>query len=281
MRKPMHSASRGIRRGRPGRHAGAAVAALVCFAAITHGSQGVCATPRSTVTIDDPRPIDRALEFLQSKYGYVVTYEDPRYQYGDDLKDVSREATARVRTLVPVGGAVSISVPDNVSDTRTLGSVVHQLLQSHAALQTGGHFRVLEEGGVLHVVPAEVRDHNGNWQPQVPVLDLAITIPKFTNIDGVMMLQSICEALSNASGTPVLVGTMPLNMLSQHRGDLEANSEVARAVLLRALALSSPSLSWGLLYDAGIRTYFLNVRLIHAPISPPVQSGATGVPPTR
>jgi hypothetical protein len=242
MRDSMHLASRAGR----GRHASTVVAALVCsVAAITHGSAALGATPPPAVTINDPRPIDRALEFLQWKYGYVVTYEDPRYQYGGDLIDISRDATARIRTLVPVGGAVSFSVPTQVSGSRTLGSVLDQLLQAHAALQKGGHFRVLEEGGVFHVVPAEVQDHDGNWQPQVPVLDLAITIPKLTNADGIMMLRAICEALSNADGRPVLVGTIPLNLLSQHHGDLEANTEVARAVLLRALALSSPSLSWG------------------------------------
>jgi hypothetical protein len=279
VRDSMHLASRGTRRAGRG---GAADAVLVCLVvAITHGSPALCATPAPTVRIDDPRPIDRALEYLQSKFGYVVTYEDPRYQYAGDVKDVSEDATARIRTLVPVGGAVSISLPATGRDSRALGSVLNQLLQSHAGLQRGGHFRLLEEGGVFHVVPAEVQDRSGNWQPQVPVLDSAITVPKLANADGVMMLNAICEAASNATGTPVFVGTVPLNILKQHRGDLEANSEVARAVLLRAFALSSPSLSWGLLYDAGLRTYFLNVRLIQAPTPPAVQPVATGVPPTK
>jgi hypothetical protein len=256
------------------RHAVTAVAALIWVcgaAAATHISPALCATHPQTLTIEDPRPIAKALELLQSKYGYVVTYEDPRYTYEGDLKDVSQQMTGsvdprhRIRTLVPVGGAVNISVPTTAIDSRTLTPVLSQLLQSHAALQKGGHFRLLEEGGVFHVIPTEVQDRSGNWQPQSSLLDSTITVPKLTNADGMTMLDAICESLTRGSGARVLVGTVPVNMLMQHRGDLEANSEVARAVLLRALAFSSPQLSWSLLYDAGLQIFVLNVSLIEKP----------------
>ena len=256
-------------------HAVTAVAAMVWVcgaAAVTHISPALCATQPQTVTIEDPRPIDKALELLQSKYGYVVTYEDPRYAYEGDLKDVSQQMTGsseprdrRIRTLVPVGGAVNISIPTTVIDSRALVPVLGQLLQSHSALQRGGHFRLLEDGGVFHVIPTEVQDRSGNWQPQSSLLDSTITVPKLTNANGGTMLNAICESLTKGSGARVVVGIVPVNMLMQHRGDLEANSEVARTVLLRALAFSSPQLSWSLLYDAGLQIFVLNVSLIEKP----------------
>jgi hypothetical protein len=238
-----------------------------------------------TVTIEDPRPIDEALQMLHPKYGRVVTYEDPPYTYEGDLKDVT-EATSgansrsqRVRTLIPIGGSVSINVPDSGNDSHALGSVLSQLLQSHAALQRGGHFRLQEEDGVFHVIPTEVRDRNGNWQTLVPVLDSEITIPKLTDANGIEMLNAICDAVSNASGVRVLAGTMPQNILEHHRGDLQANNEVARTVLLRALKLSSSSLSWSMLYDAALKMYFLNVRPIDVLTVPPgSQLGVTTIP---
>jgi len=129
------------------------------------------------------------------------------------------------------------------------------------------------------VIPTEVRDRDGNWQTLVPVLDSEITIPKLTDANGIEMLNAICDAVSNASGVRVLAGTMPQNILEHHRGDLQANNEVARTVLLRALKLSSSSLSWSMLYDAALKMYFLNVRPIDVLTVPPgSQLGVTTIP---
>jgi hypothetical protein len=257
------------------------VATLACgAAAFTHSSLGLCASSMQTITIEDPRPIDEALQVLQPKYGHVVTYEDPPYSYEGDLRDVT-EANAKspshgVRTLIPVGGSVNVTVPASGSDTGTLDSALRQLLQSHAALQRGGHFRFQEKDGVFHVIPTEVRDRNGNWQTLVPLLDSRITLPNLPDANGAVMLNAICDAVSKASGVRVMVGLMPVNILLQHRGALEANNETARAVLLRALRLCSTSLSWSLLYDAGLKMYFLNIRLIDVATLSQTPAGGQG-----
>ncbi len=243
MCRSLNVASKSASRTGRNRRATSSITTLICgIAAVIQSTSGLCAPPVQTIRIEDPRPVDKALQTLQSKYGYVVTYEDPPYAYEGDLKDEteatggSNSRSQRVRMLVPIGGSVSLSLPPSGSDSRTLGPVLSQLLQSHAALQNGGHFRLQEEGGVFHVIPTEVRDSNGNWETLVPLLDSRITIPTLTNADGIVMLSAICDALSNASGTRVFLGTIPQNILMQNHGNLEANNEVARTVLLRALA---------------------------------------------
>jgi hypothetical protein len=42
--------------------------------------------------IDSGRPVDRAVNTLQTRYGYVITYEDPRYTNEDGLQDVAAKS---------------------------------------------------------------------------------------------------------------------------------------------------------------------------------------------
>src|SRR5262245_54420252 len=41
------------------------------------------------LSVDDPRPVAKALERLEDKYGWRITYEDPRYAYPGDIEDVT------------------------------------------------------------------------------------------------------------------------------------------------------------------------------------------------
>jgi hypothetical protein len=250
----------------------ALVAAALGVVAAAHSSQALCATPGPTqsVSVDDPRPIDKAIEILQSKYGYIITYEDPRYVYAGDLKDITQEIRTsvdprykRIKTLVPVGGTVNLSLPmaSSVNDSRSMAAVLTQLLQSHAALQRDGRFRLEQTGDVFHIVPAEIQDADGTWRSQVPPLDYAITVSKITNANGLTMLHAICAALTKA-GARVFEGTVPLNVLNQYRGDLEAENESARSVLLRMLAATGSRLAWSLLYDPNLKAYFLNISVV-------------------
>src|SRR5258708_724482 len=42
----------------------------------------------STLTISSGRPLMRAALILQALYGYVITYEDPRFSNPDDVVDI-------------------------------------------------------------------------------------------------------------------------------------------------------------------------------------------------
>ena len=57
---------------------------LVGFAGSGRGSQGVS---EIKLSVEDPRPVLKAIEMLERKYGWVITYEDPRYAHDSEIAD--------------------------------------------------------------------------------------------------------------------------------------------------------------------------------------------------
>ena len=228
--------------------------------------------------IDSARPVERAVRTLQTRYGYVITYEDAQYTNGDDLQDVSAIVVRNYssyapgtapKVIVPKGGKLTLRLPDSLNvGSQDLNAILLQLVRAQAASPRGGHFRVEQAGEVFHVIPTEVQDIHGAWQPQKPVLDYPITVQKNADSNVMDMLQAICRALNDASRQHVLLGSVPMNLLLQHRGDLEANAETARSVLVRANVITKSRLSWSLLYDVESQAYFLNLSVMQTPSQP-------------
>lgn len=46
-------------------------------------------TRNTTVTVDDPRPVAKAVERIEKLTGIAINYEDPRFDYQADLQDVT------------------------------------------------------------------------------------------------------------------------------------------------------------------------------------------------
>lgn len=147
-------------------------------------------TPRNgslILNIDSGRPVDRAVDTLQTRYGYVITYEDPRYANEDDLEDVAPSVVrhysqyapgAAPKVIVPRCSRLTVSLRASLSiSPHDLGAVLQQLVAAQAANSRGGHFRVEEVGDVFHVIPTEVRDRNGNWAQYSALLDTLISLP--------------------------------------------------------------------------------------------------------
>src|SRR5438067_7145188 len=60
--------------------------------------------------VDSARPVARAVLTLQARYGYVITYEDPRYSHEDDLVDAAATVRKNYSASKP-GGAQKLLVP--------------------------------------------------------------------------------------------------------------------------------------------------------------------------
>jgi hypothetical protein len=72
----------------------ARLALLLLIAANLHTDVTAAQTVQDTIKlgVDDPRPVAKAVEELVSRYGYVITYEDPRHAYEGDIQDVTTSA---------------------------------------------------------------------------------------------------------------------------------------------------------------------------------------------
>lgn len=241
-----------------------------------------------TMVVESARPIAKAVETLIEKYGYVITYEDPRYQNSDDLEDVTaavRKDLARYpagrapRVVGPRGGRLTIVLP-----SKEPMSILHEIVSA----ADHGHFRVEQDGGVFHVVPTETRDRDGNWLPQGSVLDVPISIPMESRT-AYGTIDAICQAVSTAAHVEVGVGTgVRTGGLRGPSGpptyNLEANNEIARSVLERALTLITPpnanmKLTWFLFYGSpDDPSYALNIIMVASAAATPQQLAAPAAP---
>src|SRR5256885_13941815 len=78
------------------------------------------------LSVDDARPLAEAIVLLESKFGGVITYEDPAYVYSGDISDVTEsvrrdldkfEPGKAPRVLVPKGGKFDFVVIHRANGT--------------------------------------------------------------------------------------------------------------------------------------------------------------------
>ena len=212
------------------------------------------------VVVDDPRPVALAVHLLIEKYGYRITYEDPPYAYDSDLKD---RYVKGFKDRVPAGGALAIDFARSsvMTTSDDMAGILKKLLQAHSGLDKGGHFRVVQNGPVFHVLPSQVKDRSGNWVSQASILDVAISLP-IKERTGMAILEDICSAIGAAAHVHIVVGSIPANVILPYRSMLSAENESARSVLMRALDGTSTKLTWILMFDPTDRKYWLNIEVV-------------------
>jgi hypothetical protein len=235
---------------------------LLLIIAIAMYSQSVHAQTASydtvKVTVGTGRPVAKAVEELVSRYGYVITYEDPLLAYEGDWRDVTTGVRkdldryppgAAPKVMVPRGGTLNLALPASHSiSAETMASLLEQVVREQADTKQGGRFRVERDGEIFHVIPVEARDRAGNWAPQSSLLDVPISLPT-QDRDRMSTLPAITRALQAAVGVsvdmPFMGGIDSPEHPRQYR--FGAENERARAVLARALTLiGSPAtrLTW-------------------------------------
>lgn len=248
----------------------AAMSASVCILGTSIGAQET--TKRVTLQVNEGRPIAAAARALNQQQAIIVTYEDPRYEFQADMKDVTVEVrnpdappNFGAKVLVPRGESlaleylVSRTTNELVNPSETLQQIVSAAEQ---LIGTGGRFEVQQSARAFHVVPKAIRNTRGAWIEQGSILDAPITLSS-EEMSGLEMLNAFCGAVNEATGTTVHVGVVPLNSFDRHRGLIKADNERARDVLARILESVSDRLTWYLLYDPGGKFgYALNISVV-------------------
>jgi hypothetical protein len=218
----------------------------------------------TTLSAESARPLATAIQLLVDRDGALITYEDPPYTFKDDLQDVTRDVAkgwakyVPGTVIVPMGGKLAV----NVAST-DVALVLEQLVQTQSESGTGGRFRVEQTGDAFHVVPTQVRDHNGNWALSASILDIPISIPTQDRA-AQEILDEICKAVSAAAHVRLWIGMGLGGGLMSTAGPpqyrLGADYEPARSVLMRALAavaVDRGKLTWVLFY--GDDSYALSI----------------------
>jgi hypothetical protein len=221
-----------------------------------------------TINVYDPRPLASAIQALESRFGWIITYEDPPYVYSGDFEDVTKVVRkdydpTKPKVLVPRWGAFNFeyTIPAAVREPDEL-ALLQRLLDEYHHSGNPGVFRLVRTGSIFHFVPSESKNSLGVFEVRRSILDANISI-----LDGerraLDMLKAITDAVSQPGGPRVGVGTVPLNLLMQVRIQGGATNEIGRTVLLRTLEATNRKLSWSLFCDAApVRACALNVYAV-------------------
>jgi hypothetical protein len=221
----------------------------------------------NTITVQRARPVAEAIEELERRYGWQITYEDPPYVYYGDITEVTginrrvpvqsqselqaAQQPASQRTLVPKGGSLTFTLPSE--DPDELGAV-EALLKSYNESHRGFEFAVVQGAGLLHVVPRQARGLSGNLEPVKPVLDTLITIePKERTSEA--FIEEVLKKISIATNTHVAMGTISFNMLTRTKTSIGGSGRTAQSILEQWMLERRARLSWRLLYSPDDKVY--------------------------
>lgn len=238
---------------------------LNCLLALVASSHAFLTAAASTtqdlvLTVQDPRPVAKAMALLEDRFHQPITYEEGPSIYQDELVDRTRDPKAVRRILQPKPWRVDSDIQVPLVATRgELVSLINRFLRDASKSRglTRDNFRVLQSSLGLHVVQTFARDRDGAEKPVTPVLDVRITLAT-QQTDLVSLLGSFTEAVSKASGAKIVVATVP-RAFAARTGNIVATSHRARDVLVNLLESQGLALSWHLLYGPTDDAFFLNI----------------------
>jgi hypothetical protein len=201
----------------------------------------------NTITVQDARPVAKAIQELNERYGWQITYEDPPYRDVSDMPDVtpsvqegSSVAPGTSYANVPKAAILSFPLPaTNKDELSTVNAVVKSYNEGHR----GFEFAVVHGAGLLHVVPRQMTGSSGNLEPVKPVLDTLITIePKERT--SYALIEEVLKKVSIATNTHVDMGGVPVNMLDNMKTSIGGSGKTARSILEQWILESDAPLSW-------------------------------------
>jgi hypothetical protein len=239
------------------------VKALCCLPwSLFFGTSAARAQGRTEhLSVSGDRPVADAVERMERKFGFVVTYEDPEFVAAEDIQEIP---TPKGSYRAMNGGALSVDFevgPDGAPLDRA--GLVNSI--AAAGSNEGLRFDSWQSGdGAFHVIPVTVRDRDGKPAPFESALDTRISFPAGER-NGEQFLKEICASIARARHLSITVGTTPDRMMDLLRISRGATNEVARDVLASFLSSVSDRLSWHFLCLPGpppIGGCALNVHLV-------------------
>lgn len=224
------------------------------------------------LSVNDPRPMGQAVLSLIRSYPVTITYEDPRYEYPGDLRDITRQVSntrdPQVRTIVPRGGAfrATYDVSQDTGEPVDVARAIQTIIDANNLARHGGRFELLRSGQTFHVVPAEVRDSSGLWVRQQSLLDASISFSSGGQRNFFELIAAILKEVGAATGQKIVGGrpsdsfacSIPCTAFDRA---VDASNEPAREVLMRLLHSVSPRYTWVIYYDASAHDYVFNLIL--------------------
>ncbi len=240
------------------------------------GAYGVAAAQQNPpdllkIAIDDAsRPLAEAADIIERTYGWIVTYEDPPFQFAQDTLDVTTSVRrtytpGQLPVVVPRGGRLIATI-----DVRAFSmsvrrqQVLEQLLSEYERQLLPGQYRIVADGDRFHLVPTLVRNRAGESFAVESILDTRIRIAP---TDGPLLkvVELVRDEVSRAIGKPILIGTIPTSLMVNTRVQIDAQAGTARQILDSVLSRTGSKLSWRLFYGPSRDAYGFNFQVVPDP----------------
>jgi hypothetical protein len=198
-------------------------------------------------SVEDPRPVAKAMAVLSRQLGWNITYEDPAYVNAEDL--LTKAPVNGSRATIPRGGRVWL--PDNAILAATEEDPV-ALLESVIATEETlrgrvKRFRLLRTGSMFHVVPDKVLDAAGRWQSAMPILGTRLSVSHGA-VNLSEFVEMLCADVGAANRATIRVGRMPTTLALQTTLPAQERTAPARTLLAEAPSMAPKPLSWLLMY---------------------------------
>jgi hypothetical protein len=248
--------------------------ATIAVVILTVAGSGMSEPNKKQISVNDPRPVALAAETLEKKYGWIITYEDPPYIHESELVDVTEKVRRDLdkfkpgqapKVFIPKGGDLTFeySIDPGTKKPADSAVVVQHLLDAYAIAGNPGVFRLDRDGERLHIVASAVKDKDGVLVSRRSILDVSITLPAQKR-DGLELLEAFCSAVSQASGTRVVLASAPLTLFYRYQTESGAKGQWARDFLTHEFDQMGNDfkLSWKLLFDPDSKSYFLNIHVV-------------------
>jgi hypothetical protein len=233
---------------------------VVLIVASLLGTVVVPATARVTqgqlesVVIDDPRPLAAAVLELEQRCHCAISYEDSQWTESEveEVRSAPAQSPGTLRPKVPKGRSLSVTLDRQIdaASPNEMQAALNAMFDAFERAGNPGAFRVVSSQMGYHVVPKEQA-----------LFDVRITVA--TRSRSVAdAIPEILAAVSTASGKQIRLGRVPVKLLMGTTTDAGANNQRFGDVLARILASTGKPLSWRLLYDFAMASYYLNLHTV-------------------
>jgi hypothetical protein len=230
------------------------------------------ATITESWQVEDTRPLSKAADLLELKYGLQINYEDPIYQFPGEWQDTGVQGKSSpglpVATLAWSNAVLSPArrLPDPAA-------VIQNLIDQHKAASHPGEFKLVAREGQYFILPNRVRDASGQWIPATSPMDTRITLPA-ADRTAADFVKQFCDTLSQSTGIRVELFDAPINYILQTHTTVGANGETARDVFVRMLnglqwsdkriaaQVRTRKLSYKMIYIPAMKEYMLQTHII-------------------
>lgn len=125
------------------------------------------------LSLEDARPMAKAVAALERRYGWRITYEDVPIVHPSEVVDKTSAEfrNSPIRMLLPIGGRIDLTFyfSDKLAQPDPV-VLIESLMKNHEALGNAGRFRLEQSKGALHVIPAQVKNAEGKLVDVAPIL---------------------------------------------------------------------------------------------------------------